>query len=122
MIFHLFALTSTCGPLDLQLHCCLTLFNTRLAGGAGVVATIRQLKIFQSEAEVSSFQSISIHGRSPAVMLVLVLKLVTFLFTQVNCGWVEVGPAPHNCAFFHINTEKLTWQQDKLCSLLHLHT
>ena len=73
---------------DLQLYVRHSQFSlsppTEPSDGAGVGAAVREVEFCQIEAEVSSFQSVSLHGCSAAVKLVLVFKFVTFLLTLVD--------------------------------------
>lgn len=82
---------------DLQLNICQSGFFSPHSDGAGVVAAVKDVGFPQSEAEVSSLQSVSLHGCSVSVTLVLICPLVLFLLTLVD-GWrIEVVAAPHHC-------------------------
>ena len=73
---------------DLEVYICQSPFSLSPpfdpSDGAGVGAAVREVEFCQIEAEVSSFQSVSLHGCSAAVKLVLVFKFVTFLLTLVD--------------------------------------
>lgn len=64
--------------VDRQEHVCNTWWSTP-PDGAGVVASVKQLWLCQSQADVSALQSVCPHRRPVSETWVLVLKVVLLL-------------------------------------------
>lgn len=104
----------TCGVLltfDLQWYRCQFPFQSQIRGSADVGPAVRDVRISQIQAVVSSFYSISPQGGSAAVTLVLDFKIIPFPHTLVDQRRTEIRAGPLNCSD-ETNKIHLTGQQD----------
>lgn len=82
---------------DPQMYVYHSALSSPVSDGAGVAAAVGQLWPPQSEAEVSSMQSIRPHGRAPAVTLVLALNIFSSSSQQVHSFGTEIPASPRHC-------------------------
>lgn len=100
----------------------LALILSIFADDADVGPTIRDCRVPQGEAEVSSLQGVGFHRCSVGVTMVLIIQnIISALHTHVDCWDLELITVPDHCCGATGNINRyLTGQQDRLLPFIHL--
>lgn len=105
---------------DQQVHIMNVLVSSEGLDGAGVRSAVRALHVGQVQTQVSSLQSVLLHGRSASVLLVLVLQLVSSWLTPVDGRRLQALTDPHHSDVW-FKAVKVTGQLGEPVPLKHLH-
>lgn len=97
-------------------------FLSEPADRTGVGLAVRDCGGPESQAEVSSPQSVLLHPRSVVKTLVLLSEVVPALLTDVDNGKLQVLTAPDHGGLGGNGDVDVTGQLDPLHTLRHLNT